>query len=45
MHQSDDLHPDDLHIASRYGYWPAVCGLLLAAGVIYMMFALADGFA
>mgnify|MGYP000274210335 CR=1 FL=1 len=30
---------------NAYGLWPWVCGLLLAAGLIGLMFALARGFA
>jgi hypothetical protein len=27
-----------------YGFWPALCGLGLAAGIFFVMFALATGF-
>ncbi len=30
---------------NAYGLWPWLCGLLLAAGLIGLMFALARGFA
>ena len=30
---------------NAYGLWPWICGLLLAAGLIALMFALARGFA
>lgn len=28
-----------------YGFWPWACGMLLAAGLVGLMFALARGFA
>lgn len=28
-----------------YGFWPAVFGVALAAGIFFLMFALATGFA
>ena len=40
MH-SDDDDPKTIH---RYGPLPMVVGALLAGGLIWFMFALADGF-
>ncbi|MDG1211795.1 MAG: hypothetical protein P8Q48_06165 [Paracoccaceae bacterium] len=43
MQEDDD---DQMkHIASYYGMAPMIVGLLFAAGVIWFMFAVADGFA
>lgn len=41
----DDDDQSIKHIASYYGMAPMIVGLLFAAGVIWFMFALADGFA
>jgi hypothetical protein len=30
---------------NAYGFWPWICGLLLAGGLILLMFVLARGFA
>lgn len=42
MHLDDD---EDRNIGAYYGIWPTVVGLLMAAALIWFMFALADGFA
>ncbi len=42
MHLEDE---EDAEISAYYSFWPALVGLTLGAGVIYFMFALADGFA
>lgn len=42
MHAEDE---EDARVSSYYGFWPSLVGLLLAAGIIWFMFALADGFA
>lgn len=41
MHGEDE---QDAQISKYYGIWPCIFGLLTAAGLIWMMFALADGF-
>jgi hypothetical protein len=43
MHSEDG--DEDLQIASRYGIWPTIAGFLFGAGIIWFMFAFADGFA
>ncbi|MEO1492763.1 MAG: hypothetical protein AAFV19_11475 [Pseudomonadota bacterium] len=43
MHIGDD--EDGRNISETYGIWPAIIGLVLAGGLIWFMFALADGFA
>jgi len=42
MHTGDD---DEGDISNYYGFWPGLIGLLIAAGIIWFMFHLADGFA
>lgn len=32
------------HISEAYGVWPTVAGLLFGGGLIWLMFALSDGF-
>ena len=44
MH-SEDGDEDTQNISSYYGVLPTIVGALFAAGVIWFMFALADGFA
>lgn len=44
MH-SEDGEEDLQEIGAYYGIKPAVAGVLFAAGLIWFMFALADGFA
>ncbi|MEM9029573.1 MAG: dihydroxy-acid dehydratase [Pseudomonadota bacterium] len=39
------VEDEDRSIGKYYGIWPTLAGLLLAGGIIYAMFALADGFA
>ena len=44
MHSEDG--DEDVHkISNIYGIWPGIAGILVAAGIIWLMFALADGFA
>ena len=43
MHTEDG--DDDTELAGRYGVWPTIAGVLFAGGLIWLMFALADGFA
>ena len=43
MHDDDD---DEMKkVGSYYGFAPMIVGLLFAAGLMWFMFALADGFA
>ncbi|MEO1710973.1 MAG: hypothetical protein AAFR27_15680 [Pseudomonadota bacterium] len=42
MHADDEA---DAEISNYYGVWPGIIGFLIAAGIIWFMFALADGFA
>ena len=44
MH-SEDGEEDLKGVSEYYGAKPAFAGVLLAAGLIWFMFALADGFA
>ena len=44
MH-SEDGEEDLGGVTSRYGILPTIAGILIAGGLIWMMFALADGFA
>jgi len=41
----DDDDEEMKNIASYYGIAPLIVGLLFAAGLMWFMFALADGFA
>lgn len=44
MHSEDG--DEDVHeISNYYGVWPTVLGVLAGGGLIWLMFALADGFA
>ena len=43
MH-SEDGEEDLGHVSEYYGFWPTVIGVLLAGGLTWFMFALADGF-
>ena len=43
MHSEDG--EEDLTITARFGVWPTIAGTLFGAGLIWFMFALADGFA
>ena len=44
MHSEDG--EEDLHsISDYYGALPTIAGVLIAGGLIWFMFALADGFA
>ena len=40
----DDLEEEAIHDSNRYGIAPGIAGVLLALGLIWFMFALADGF-
>jgi len=42
MHSEDG--DEDLGLAARFGVWPTVAGVLFGVGLIWIMFALADGF-
>ena len=42
MHSEDG--EEDLKISTYYGIAPAVVGILFGGGVIWFMFAVADGF-
>ena len=44
MH-SEDGEEDLQGVSNFYGPLPAIAGILFAAGLIWFMFALADGFA
>ena len=44
MH-SEDGDEDVHHVSNYYGVLPGIAGLLFGAGLIWLMFALADGFA
>ncbi|MEL7001051.1 MAG: hypothetical protein AAFP68_22630 [Pseudomonadota bacterium] len=44
MH-SEDGDDDGHKISGYYGIWPGVFGAVIAGGLIWFMFALADGFA
>ena len=44
MH-SEDGEEDLKGVADRYGPAPVIAGAAFAAGLIWLMFALADGFA
>jgi len=41
MHDSDE---EDEKLSNYYGVFPGIVGVLFAAGVVWFMFALADGF-
>ena len=43
MHSEDG--EEDLKISAYYGIVPTIVGVLFAAGLVWLMFALADGFA
>lgn len=43
MH-SEDGDEDVQHISNYYGLMPGIVGLLFGGGLIWLMFALADGF-
>ena len=43
MHSEDG--EEDLKISNYYGVAPAIVGVLFAAGLIWFLFSLADGFA
>ncbi len=44
MHSEDG--DEDVHeISNYYGMWTGLAGLLFGAGLIWFMFAFADGFA
>lgn len=43
MHSEDG--EEDLKVSDFYGAWPMIIGFLFAAGLIWFMFAYADGFA
>jgi len=42
MHADEEA---DRQISSYYGIWPGIVGMLMAALLIWFMFAFADGFA
>ncbi len=44
MH-SEDGDEDTHHISNYYGLLPGIVGLLVGGALIWLMFALADGFA
>ncbi|MDA7948395.1 MAG: hypothetical protein MPJ78_13080 [Hyphomicrobiaceae bacterium] len=41
----DDLEEESVHDSNYYGIWPGIAGLLIGLGLIWFMFAVADGFA
>ena len=43
MHSEDG--EEDLKISNYYGIAPTIAGILFAAGLVWLMFTLADGFA
>ncbi len=44
MHSEDG--DEDAHwISNFYGIWPGIVGLMVAGGLTWVMFTLADGFA
>ncbi len=44
MH-SEDGEEDLTHISEAYGVWPTLVGAVFGGALIWLMFALADGFA